>query len=333
MKNTYPVPAAGRAGGKEPDAIMKLIAPACYPHFRCLAGDCRHTCCRGWEIDVDDAALARYGQVDGPLGDKLRRAIDREGDAPHFRLDGQENCPFLTEDGLCELILHLGEDSLCQVCADHPRYRGFLTDRTEIGLGLCCEAAAGLILAWEEPMAFITLADDGGDEAPTAEERAFLQMRARLMAVAQDRSRPITSRVETLEAMSGIELPWDSLPRWASLMLTLERLDEAWTRRLTELMNGPLPAQALSPAWDAPLEQLLVSLLWRHLTGALEDGDAAGRLAFAVLGWKLMTALFLMEEDQNLETLTETVRLWASEIEYSDENTSALLDALDEGGL
>ncbi|MGN1020623.1 MAG: flagellin lysine-N-methylase, partial [Aristaeellaceae bacterium] len=100
---------------------MKLIAPAYYPRFRCLAGACRHTCCRGWEIDVDDEALARYGQVDGPLGDKLRRAIDREGDTPHFRLDGQENCPFLTGEGLCELILRLGEDSLCQVCADHPR--------------------------------------------------------------------------------------------------------------------------------------------------------------------------------------------------------------------
>ena len=80
---------------------MKLIAPAYYPRFRCLAGACSHTCCRGWEIDVDDAALSRYEQVGGSLGDKLRRAIDRAGDAPHFRLDQQENCPFLTKNGLC----------------------------------------------------------------------------------------------------------------------------------------------------------------------------------------------------------------------------------------
>lgn len=311
---------------------MKLIAPAYYPRFRCLAGACRHTCCRGWEIDVDAAALARYEQVDGSLGDKLRRAIDRAGDAPHFRLDQQENCPFLTKDGLCELILRLGEDSLCQVCADHPRYRGFLTDRTEIGLGLCCEAAARLILTWPENVDLITLEDDGGDEAPTAEEQAFLQLRARLMAVAQDRSRPIAARVDALERMSGIPLPWDALPRWAELLLTLERLDEAWTHRLTALMDAP-PAEGLSPEWDAPLEQLLTCLMYRHLTGALEDGDAAGRLAFVVLGWKLIVALFLLKQDQTMDTLVETVRLWASEIEYSDENTAALLDALDEGGL
>ena len=311
---------------------MKLIAPAYYPRFRCLAGACRHTCCRGWEIDVDETALTRYEQVGGPLGDKLRRAIDRAGDAPHFRLDQQENCPFLTKDGLCELILRLGEDSLCQVCADHPRYRGFLTDRTEIGLGLCCEAAVRLILTWPEPVTLITLEDDGGDEAPTAEEQAFLQLRARLMAVAQDRSRPIAARVDALEQMSGIPLPWDSLPRWTELLLTLERLDEAWTHRLTALMDAP-QAEGLSPEWDAPLEQLLTCLMYRHLTGALEDGDTAGRLAFVVLGWKLIVALFLLEGEQTLDTLTETVRLWASEIEYSDENTAALLDALDEGGL
>ena len=311
---------------------MKLIAPAYYPRFRCLAGACRHTCCRGWEIDVDAAALARYEQVDGPLGDKLRRAIDRAGDAPHFRLDQQENCPFLTKNGLCELILHLGEDSLCQVCADHPRYRGFFTDRTEIGLGLCCEAAARLILTWPEPVTLITLEDDGGDEAPTAEERAFLQLRARLTAVAQDRSMPIAARVDALEQMSGIPLPWDSLPRWAELLLTLERLDEAWTHRLTALMDAS-PAEGLSAEWDAPLEQLLTCLMYRHLTGALEDGDAAGRLAFVVLGWKLICALFLLEREQTMDTLVETVRLWASDIEYSDENTAALLDALDEGGL
>lgn len=311
---------------------MKLIAPAYYPRFRCLAGACRHTCCRGWEIDLDDAALTRYEQVGGPLGDKLHRAIDRAGDAPHFRLDQQENCPFLTKNGLCELILRLGEDSLCQVCADHPRYRGFLTDRTEIGLGLCCEAAARLILTWPEPVTLITLEDDGGDEAPTAEEQAFLQLRARLMAVAQDRSRPIAARVDALEQMSGIPLPWDALPRWAELLLTLERLDEAWTHRLTALLDAP-PAEGLSPEWDAPLEQLLTCLMYRHLTGALEDGDTAGRLAFVVLGWKLIVALFLLEREQTLDTLTETVRLWASEIEYSDENTAALLDALDEGGI
>jgi lysine-N-methylase len=32
---------------------MKLIAPDTYPEFCCIADRCRHSCCIGWEIDVD----------------------------------------------------------------------------------------------------------------------------------------------------------------------------------------------------------------------------------------------------------------------------------------
>ena len=32
---------------------MKIIAPNYYPAFRCIADKCRHSCCIGWEIDID----------------------------------------------------------------------------------------------------------------------------------------------------------------------------------------------------------------------------------------------------------------------------------------
>ena len=33
---------------------MKRYAPAYYPRFACLADRCRHSCCIGWEIEVDE---------------------------------------------------------------------------------------------------------------------------------------------------------------------------------------------------------------------------------------------------------------------------------------
>lgn len=48
---------------------MKLIAPEGYDSFACIADRCQHTCCAGWEIDVDEDALAAYRQVQGPLGE------------------------------------------------------------------------------------------------------------------------------------------------------------------------------------------------------------------------------------------------------------------------
>lgn len=290
---------------------MKLVAPNYYPLFQCKAGACRHSCCIGWEIDIDDASLARFSSVPGELGQRLQEKIDWENRC--FRLDEKERCPFLTDSGLCQLILSLGESSLCQICTDHPRFRNFLPGRTEIGLGLCCEAAAQLVLAQTEPMCLLTLQDDGTSEEPSA----FLTFRNRLFALAQDRTRSIDQRIQDIQAACGISLTVDA-PHWASLLLTLERLDPQWEVCLRRLLEPPRPA----PGWDIPLEQLLCYLMYRHLPGALEDGDVQGRVAYCCLMVQLLR--HMLRDD-----LPELARMYSSEIEYSDENLDALLEEVD----
>jgi len=126
---------------------MKLIAPDYYKEFKCIASDCRHSCCIGWEIDIDEDTLALYDGTAGETGKRLQTNIERTEEGAHFRLGPDERCPFLNSEGLCDLIIGMGEESLCNICADHPRFRNYLSDRTEIGLGLCCEAAGKLILS------------------------------------------------------------------------------------------------------------------------------------------------------------------------------------------
>ncbi len=287
------------------------MAPDYYPLFRCKAGACRHSCCIGWEIDIDEASLARFRHVPGELGRRLQREIDWENRC--FRLGEGERCPFLNASGLCDLILSLGEDSLCQICADHPRFRNFLPGRTEMGLGLCCEAAAELVLGQTEPMRLLTLQDDGAPEEPSA----FLAFRDRLLTLAQDRTRSIDRRLEDIQAACGIRLAVDA-PRWADFLAGLERLDPAWESCLCRLKEPPRPA----PGWEIPLEQLLCYLLYRHLPGALEDGDLQGRAAYCCL----MTCLLrhMLRDD-----LPALARMYSAEIEYSDENLDAILNRLD----
>lgn len=129
---------------------MQNAYPDYYPLFHCIADRCRHNCCIGWEIDVDGDSLAAYDQIGGEMGERLHKCIDRSGEMPHFLLGEQERCPFLNGKNLCDLILYGGEGMLCQICTDHPRYRSFLSERTEIGVGLCCEEAARLILTRPE---------------------------------------------------------------------------------------------------------------------------------------------------------------------------------------
>ena len=155
---------------------MKLIAPDDYGSFRCIAGECRHTCCAGWEVDIDAESAARY-RADPEIAPYMD-----ETDTPHFRLTAEERCPFLRTDGLCMLIAQRGEEILCQTCRDHPRFRNFWTGRTELGLGLVCEAAARQILSRTEPMKLTVLSDDGAEGELPEDEAWLIELREQLWA-------------------------------------------------------------------------------------------------------------------------------------------------------
>ena len=302
---------------------MKTMMPDCCRSFACLAGACRHSCCLDWEIDVDEAALERYRAVPGELGQRLRDAIEETDETARFRLTPEDRCPFLNRDNLCDLIIGLGEDSLCQICADHPRFRTWLSDRTEVGFGLCCEAAGRLILGWQEPMRLVTVEDDGAPDMPDEGETALMALRESLITGVQDRSVPLARRLDTLARRCGYpERPWHA---WRDFLLTLERLDDAWAHALNTLPDVPptLPAE-----WDVPFEQLAVYLLLRHLPGALEDGDVTGRVRYCVLVTRLLQALLAARAVPDMDGLVELARLYSSEIEYSDENVARILDEL-----
>ena len=173
---------------------MRQIVPSYYALFRCIGSACRHNCCIGWEIDIDPDTAAFYHTVDGALGNRLHAHIDSTDGTPHFVLDERERCPFLNDRNLCDIIIKLGEHRLCGICADHPRFRNELPDRVEVGLGLCCEEAARLLLGSKEP---VTLLGD------TATDDEILLLRDAVIAALQDRSRTIPERVATMLSLCG----------------------------------------------------------------------------------------------------------------------------------
>ena len=148
--------------------------PTYFNEFACIGGACEDNCCIGWEIDVDEDSLAYYETVPGDFGERLRASIapadEQTGEPAHFRLDAEERCPLLNDCNLCEVLLHLGEDKMAQICTDHPRYYEWFSDGREDGLGLCCEAAAELILAQTGAPAFDVTEADGVSETGTEAE-------------------------------------------------------------------------------------------------------------------------------------------------------------------
>ena len=154
---------------------MKTVVPDYYPQFKCIAEKCRHTCCRGWEVDIDPESAEKFAQIP-----KIAEKMDDEG-GPHFTLNEDESCPFLRSDGLCSMIITYGESILCDICRDHPRFRNYFTDRVEMGLGLVCEEAGRLILGRETPMKLITISDDGVEEKQPEDEIWLTEVRDYLL--------------------------------------------------------------------------------------------------------------------------------------------------------
>jgi len=287
---------------------MVNSVPSYMGHFRCLAGRCAHTCCAGWEIDIDEATRAKYARVAGRFGARLSAAIEED----HFKLTGaDERCPMLNDVGLCDIIITLGEDALCQICRDHPRYVNEFEDGVETGLGLACEAAARLILGWNEPVRW----SGGRFWRDDSDDAWLLDLRDALRAQLQDRRMPLEQRLRAL-CPDGTP-PVDAAARF---LATLETMDAAWTDCLARIAPGD-DARAEDALWA---EQFGVYLLDRHMPGALECGDADARIRFVALMTRLVCAL---HRRTGLPP-EELCRLFSSEIEYSDENVGSILDWL-----
>ena len=129
---------------------MRIYAPEYYKNFKCIGGECPANCCIGWEIDIDEDTLRLYADMGGEIGEKIRASIETVGDVPHFRLTEEERCPHLNDKNLCNIITECGENSVCEICREHPRYYNEYHDLKEIGVGLACPAAAKLILRNDE---------------------------------------------------------------------------------------------------------------------------------------------------------------------------------------
>ena len=274
---------------------MSVWYPRFYPAFRCRASACRHSCCRGWEIDVDENSAEMYRNMPGELGDELRQALFSDEEGWHFRLDEEERCPFLETDGLCRLIKRLGEEALCDICALHPRFFEELGADELWGLGLSCEEATALLLK-EKELRFVC-----------RETGAESDLAGLLDALG------LTVPPETLRYVPrlGEERRREILRRFGKT----EPIDDIWPRELAALEQSPLPEKREGGDYQRIYEYIL----YRQIEKAEQWGWSA-ITDYAALCTDFVALLDALEEDT-----AGHLRRFSEQIEYSTENVDILM--------
>lgn len=120
---------------------MILRVPKYYKLFNCLAGKCIHSCCsNGWEIDVDNNTYNYYKSANSSILEHITKS------SPHQIIMKNGICPFFNSNKLCDIYIDIGEEHMCDICKNHPRFYEWFEDLKEGGIGLCCEEAARIIL-------------------------------------------------------------------------------------------------------------------------------------------------------------------------------------------
>lgn len=303
---------------------MLTVYPDYYKKFNCKKEKCRHNCCVGWEIDIDDEKLKYYQSLDGILGEKLKNNISLEK-TPHFILDKHERCPFLNQNNLCELIINLGADSLCSICDLHPRFQNELPHRNEIGLGLCCEAACELIIANKNRVSLI-----GHQKS----DDPIIVLRDKVISILQDRNFNIDTRIKNMLKLCKTEFEFTA--SYFNLFLSLERLDKKWTELLLytqgayKQLNFQKFDTYIKPR-EYEYEQFLVYLIYRHFANSSDIYSAAAKASFAALSYYLIhsigAALLENQGEFSFDMQADIMRMFSAEIEYSDENLYTLFEA------
>lgn len=309
---------------------MKLYAPQYYADFSCIADRCRHNCCVGWEIDIDPDTARLYASMTEGYGKCIAQSMDTSTEPPHFILSQDERCPHLDERGLCKIILSHGEDALCEICREHPRFYHRTPAGLEVGLGMACEEACRIILSSPHYARMIEIEEWETD----AEEASFsssdfdpLAHRERIYRILSDSNLEYSARLARIEHEYGVTPTVLPDVKWGEVLSGLEYLEEDDRARFAVYSNAKETPPALAPL----LERALAYFVFRHCSDACDREEFCASLGLALFLDRLLCAVARNEGRELLADVVDIARVISAELEYSEENTEAIRRVFENG--
>lgn len=277
-----------------------------YSEFTCKADKCKHSCCRGWEIDIDEDTLEYYKGLDSELGCEIRQNIDW-GEEPFFKLTPDERCPFLKDSGLCKIIEELGEDGLCDICRLHPRFFESVNDHNLAGVGLSCEKAAELL--FEKDSLNFMICESG-------KKISFEELLELIgIDVPQDYlslAKVIPDHLEAAKIERILDIFYDTEPIDDNWKNEVAQLKESYKEQLDELAAG----EALMR-----FRVIYQYIIFRQLELVQEYGVPK------IIEYAVRSIIFIMLYAGIFGDDPEAVRRWSEQIEYNEDNVVKVVEA------
>ena len=326
---------------------MIYRAPEYTKEFHCIASDCRDSCCIGWEISVDEETMQKYKTERGTLFSDIRASLSADG---CFLLGENKRCPHLLKNGLCRIICEAGEEALCDICREHPRFYNYYGGVCEWGIGLSCESAAQRILSAENASVFYEKETDEAEEE--GENDALFSLlfseRGKMLTLA------LNPDIQTEEKLLQLKNWGDALQnfidnadickekfaflqdfdkkerfitkerfmRYKEILEGLEPLDEGWQARCASLLC-PVKMAEGAPFFS----RLLAYFIYRYFLTYAMEGDCMAGIGFALFSVFMIYALCDTEQRKTHLQIAEAAKDFSKELEYSEENRDAVLDA------
>ena len=311
---------------------MDIRKPRFYDSFRCLANTCPDSCCHEWTVVVDDRTAAQYRTLPGTLGERLRKVMVEEDGDIILTLTPDGRCPMWRHDELCRIQAELGEQALCQTCAQFPRLRHDYGSFVELGLELSCPEAARLILTEDDSPVVIQTPEGETPDYDTHIMDILLRSRKQALELLSDPRFSIGEALTILllyansvqneidggdpaifDPMGDLalarSLPLSPTSNLLNFCKELNILTHRWRDRLSAPSQGK---------WATEYRALARYFVNRYWLQAVSDEDLTARAKLIVFSCLVIKQLG--------GDLCQTAQLYSKEIENDAENVDAILD-------
>lgn len=338
---------------------MIVRVPDYFSEFSCIAGACTDSCCLGWEIDIDEDSYEYYKTLSGEIGDRLRRDMYETEDGGHgIRIDKRGRCMMLNEENLCDLYIAAGEESLCEVCTDFPRFGIDYGNVEQKCLSLACEEVARILFSKKEPIKFVEheLFGENYDDQGVSEEEAqfFEEAQKTLIDILQDRSRPISDRVsdyikkaneyqkklnnsdveKNVDWLSFDDITYENFAIRFDIINNMELLRQVWKDYKNDMSDILTEADYKSRLdeymqsedyRENDIEQLLVYFTFRYIMNAIYDSNVIVYAYLCVMFTEIVRDMNAVRFFKNsghfsIKDQEETARIFSKEVEHSEGN-------------